>query len=113
MGSEPHEPGENYQERMIAVDQDGAQESRRVSRVVVTCMNELPRRSPGAHVPKSVLAPEGGWFGEPIDWPIEDQDETALARYLRVTELPEGSEAEVFFRRVLDGLHKLDPDTDK
>ncbi|MGH3677422.1 MAG: hypothetical protein ACRDU5_17125 [Mycobacterium sp.] len=76
-------------------------------------MSNLPKRTPGAYLTSPVEPPDDGWFGDHVDWPADDPDESALAHYLRVTELPEGAEAEVFFRRLLDGLHKIDPNTDQ
>lgn len=81
-------------------------------------VTSLPKRIPGAHLCQPHAAPEGGWFGEPVEWPTKDPDgtaantvDTAVACYLGITELPAGAEAETLFRRVIDGLHRITPDT--
>jgi hypothetical protein len=76
-------------------------------------MTRLPKRVPGAHLPQPGPTPEGGWFGTSVQWPTEDPDAGAAARYLRDCGLPEGPEADALLHHVLDGLRHLYADADR
>jgi hypothetical protein len=77
-------------------------------------MTDLPRRRPGARLRELMSAPSGGWFsGSAIEWPADDPDDTALARYFRDTDLRAGPEAERFCDRLLDGFNRLEHRADK
>lgn len=69
--------------------------------------SSLPTRVPGAHLPKPGAAPEGGWFGTDVQWPIEDPDVNAAVHYLRHSGLQDGPETEDLLERVLDGVKRI------
>jgi len=71
-------------------------------------MMELPKRIPGACLLGAMQAPEGGWFGPPVQWPTDDPDASVAARFLRDYGLPDSPETVTLLHRVLDGLRQLD-----
>lgn len=74
-------------------------------------MSSFPKRVPGAHLRKPSTAPEGGWFGTPDKWPRDDPDAVNTAAAVRhLNRLLTRPDTESVLRRVIDGLHRLDPD---